>query len=386
MNILCVIDSLCMGGAQRQMVELAGAFCKKGHRVDLLTYHDIPFFKESLIHNGITIHCIEASNYIKRLLKIRKFIRKGPYDAVLSFLEGPNFICEFAGIPFRRWKLVVGERNADPQILHSIKLKFFRWFHFFADYVVANSKANIRLVQKVNPLLRRSKCRVIYNIVDFKRFRPSENNFKKRAGKISLVIAARIDHQKNVSGLIEALALLENAEREKIVLDWYGEVKGDPEAAKILEEAMEQLKRKKLEQTLVFHASIRDIPGVFRGADAVGLFSLYEGFPNVFCEAMACEKPVIGTMVSDIPEFLFHEPGLLCDPREPDSIKNALVHLLHMDEEQLRKAALTNRQVALEKFNKERIVAEYLRLLGDGAPGKSFFAVPRSPGKARKTG
>lgn len=116
MNILCVIDTLGAGGAQRQIVELAKGFVRRGHDVEFLTYYPIPFFNSVLESEGIHIFCIEESNYLMRLLKMRRFIRGRKYDAVLSFLEGANFICQVAGFPTRKWKLVVGERSANPEI------------------------------------------------------------------------------------------------------------------------------------------------------------------------------------------------------------------------------------------------------------------------------
>lgn len=116
MKILCFIDSLGTGGAQRQMVEVAKGFKEKGHEVSFLTYHNINFFKPELDKHSIPVKTIEESNYVKRLFKIRKIIRKHQPDAVLSFLEAANFMATLAGFPSRKWKLVVGERSANPAI------------------------------------------------------------------------------------------------------------------------------------------------------------------------------------------------------------------------------------------------------------------------------
>ncbi|MDQ6722963.1 MAG: hypothetical protein M3Z01_01680, partial [Thermoproteota archaeon] len=135
MKILCVIDSLGSGGAQRQMVNLALGFKQNGHAVSFLIYHNEDFFKDLLDNANIHVEVIIETSYLKRLFKIRQYIRNGKYDAVLSFLEAANFICEFAGLPWRKWKLVVGERSANPNIFKSFKLRGYRWFHLFADYV-----------------------------------------------------------------------------------------------------------------------------------------------------------------------------------------------------------------------------------------------------------
>jgi glycosyltransferase involved in cell wall biosynthesis len=364
MKILCVIDSLCFGGAQRQLVELAVAFNEKGHFVSFLTYHDIPFFKSKVEDAGITITCIQETNYIKRLLKMRRFIRQGDYHAVLSFLEAANFISILSGFPYRKWKLVVGERSADPKILKSFKLKVYRWFHLFADHIVANSNANMQFVQNVNPLLSDSKCHIIYNTVDFDYFRPLKNFVYKTKQKLSLVVAARIRYEKNLHGLIEALSLLKKEEQDQIKIDWYGKYDELSGTNNLLVGAFEKIKRSRLEKVITFHDATHDIKRKIQESDAVGLFSFYEGFPNIICEAMACEKPVICTNVSDVSHFLSHDPRLLCDPNDPNSIKEALRYLIKLDHSKLKKIGTTNRTIALQRFEKESIVASYLHLLG----------------------
>src|SRR5690554_5400606 len=170
MKILCVIDSLGSGGAQRQLVNLALAFKEKGHEVSFLVYHSQPFYYPLLKKEGIEVIEVVEPNYLKRLFKMRKVIRGGGYDAVLSFLEAANFICELSTLPFRKFRLVVGERSANPTILKSFKLRLYRWFHFLADAIVANSHENIKIVKQANPLLPNKKLHVIYNLIDFEKW------------------------------------------------------------------------------------------------------------------------------------------------------------------------------------------------------------------------
>ena len=96
MKILCVIDSLGSGGAQRQLVQLAIGFKEKGHDVSFLIYHNICFFKSELDLYAINVKIIEETNFLKRFFKMRKYIRNLCVDGVVSFLEAPNFICELS--------------------------------------------------------------------------------------------------------------------------------------------------------------------------------------------------------------------------------------------------------------------------------------------------
>lgn len=293
---------------------------------------------------------------------MRQYIRRGKYDTVLSFLEAPSFICEIAGLPFRRWKLIVGERNANPEITKSYKLRIYRWFHFFADYVATNSHSNLELVHSVCPLLPNSKGIVIYNAIDFNLWKPASNYTPRKDSKIRLILTARQTYVKNLNGLIEALALLSDSDRKKLKIEWYGDNITAPYFDNSFPEACKKIELYGLENIISFYPATLDIIRIIQEADAVGLFSFYEGLPNSICEAMACAKPVICSAVSDIPELLISDINLLCDPTENQSIKQAISYLINLSNDQLFKIGLNNETIAKNLFDKEPIISKYLSL------------------------
>jgi hypothetical protein len=358
MNILCVIDSLGSGGAQRQLVNLAISFKERGHNVSFLVYHSVPFYYKLLEENEISITEVLENNYVKRLLRMRAIIRRGKFDSVLSFLESPNFICEVSSFPFRKWGLVVGERSANPNILTSFKLRFFRFFHFFADSVVANSNKNIALVKKANYLLCKNNLHVIYNVIDFKKwsFIPEEYKFRKN-GRFNLTIVASHQHLKNLSGLVEAVNLLDIKYRNQLVVNWFG---GDhQDGSKV--SALDKINQYNLSENFNFHEPTLDISSKVNQADALGLFSIYEGLPNAVCEAMANSKTVISSNVSDINIFLDKE--FIFNPYNIYEISSLIERLLRMTEQDLFLIGKKNKECAIQLFNKEVISQSYLNLL-----------------------
>lgn len=358
MKILCVIDSLGSGGAQRQLVELAKGFHEHGHQVSFLTYHNLDFFNKELIRYNIDIHCIEETSYLKRLWKMRIFIRNGNYNAVLSFLEAPNFICELAGFPFRRWKLVVGERSANPTIKKSFKLKFYRWFHLLSDFVVSNSYKNRDIVKSVNPLIPLDKLKVIYNLVDIEGYSNIER-YPIQDDKLILLIAASHRKVKNLDGLIEAVNLLSKKERDKLRIHWYGD-EADTDLS--FNKAKLKIDTYNLNDNFSFHKAIRDIKNKMLNADIVGLFSFHEGFPNTICEAMSLGKPVICASVSDVPLIITNDRYLF-DPEKTGEIAAVLSYILTLTLGELQIIGENNKKVADSLFDKEHIVLEYLKLM-----------------------
>lgn len=357
MKILCLIDSLGSGGAQRQMVELAKGFTAKGHKVSFLIYHDINFYKNELDFTDINVKVISESNYIRRLFRIRKEIRVSKPDVLLSFLDSSNFIAEFSSIPYKSWKLIVGERSSNPKLKTNYKLRLYKTFHLFADYIVSNSFANATLLKEVTPFVNKKKLKVIYNALDSNFWSPIDNS-KAQDIPIKIVVASSHQFLKNLRGLIEALNLMSESEKINFNITWYGDESLDDS----LKEGKKLLKKYSINKNILdFRKATSDIFKAYQNADAVALFSFYEGLPNTVCEAMMMQLPVVASNVSDIPLLITSD--LTFDPNDPVSIKETLLLLISKKGVELRTIGSENRKKALEYFKKDTIIDKYLNLM-----------------------
>ncbi|MGO3653843.1 MAG: glycosyltransferase [Sphingobacterium sp.] len=366
MRLLCVIDSLGSGGAQRQLIELAIGFkYKYDFKVTFLIYHQDLFYKDLLDRNGIDVVLIEESSYFKRLLRIRRFIRKGDFDNVISFLEAASFICEISGFPTRKWGLIVGERSANPLILKSPKLRLYRFFHLFSDYVVANSNENIEMVKRINPLLSDSKLKVIYNIVDLEKWQPSNlSNDRNGNKKFNLVVIASLRRLKNLRGLIEGVKLL-GTKAKSLKVTWYGDSVIEPFIDESFPQDLMLIDKYNLQDVFEFRPATLSINEEIKSADAVGLFSLYEGLPNAVCEAMASGKTVLSSKISDVSCFIKNRE-LLFNPNIPSEINGALENLLSLNVARLNSIGRKNRIEAEKLFSQKAILESYLKLMKKG--------------------
>jgi glycosyltransferase involved in cell wall biosynthesis len=98
-------------------------------------------------------------------------------------------------------------------------------------------------------------------------------------------------------------------------------------------------------------------------ADVIGLFSFYEGLPNVICEGMVLSKPVISSSVSDIAKLLSKNQELTFDPKKTKDILRTLKHIISLNEEKLLTIGKDNRELALGYFSANKIVNNYTTLL-----------------------
>lgn len=361
-KILCIINNLGSGGAQRQLVNLAVGFRQKGYDVDFLIYAPSVshYYYDIIRRNGMNIMEVDEDNYALRVLKMRRIIHRYQPDVILAFLEVAAFIAEMSSILPHKWKLIVGERSADPRKRTSRRLRFFLHCHRFADYIVANSQANINIIKQVAPELPDAKYRVIYNGLDPDKFIVDNHFTFCRNTKRNILIASSHRYVKNLRNLIEAVHLLSPDDRNAIHIDWYGNQHLDDNS---FEENQKLISDLHLEDIFSFYPPTLDIYDYMCQADAVALFSHFEGFPNALCEGMMLAKPIIATRVSDIP-LIIKDPdnGFLCSADYPESIAMALEKFISTTPEELKSMGLSNRNKALTLFNKQSILQQYEQL------------------------
>jgi len=117
-----------------------------------------------------------------------------------------------------------------------------------------------------------------------------------------------------------------------------------------------------------FYGKIKmtELPSIINQYDVIILPSLHnssESFPNVLLEAMACEKPVIGTNVQGIPEMITNgKNGLLIPEKNPEAIRTAILIMLNQPNLR-RKMGKTGRQITVKRFEKEKQIQKLYKAL-----------------------
>ena len=354
MKVALLVEGLGSGGAERQVCTLAGEFKRRGHLVCVATYHQDEFHLHLLERENVEHRFLGGHGKVSWAMNVRRFLRTYGQDVVLAFLTGPSAYAELAGLPTRSWGLVVSERSAGLGSGLGINL------HMFADYVIVNSHSGRIAIGGRQPQLQ-SKLITIYNAVDIGRGEVARPVLADR-GEVRLVVAARLDRNKNAPGLLSALHFLKGSQPSlRLRVDWYGDQTTDPEVAR---ETRDRIAGLEAGSAFCLHPPTGDIRDAMTQADAVVLPSFYEGLPNAVCEGMALSKPILMSAVCDAGNLVQEGVnGFLFDPHSPESIADAIARfagLAAADRDRMGKAS---RARAEALFNADIVTDRYLRVL-----------------------
>lgn len=358
-KVLCLIDTLGMGGAERQMIGLTLLLKQKGYSVDLVTYYNHDFYSVLVDQYGLGTKTLQVNeSKWSKLRAIKKHIKKaGGYDWVIAYKDGPAIISCLLKMLGGNFKLIVSERNTNQSITRSDKLKFF--FYRWTDYIVPNAYAQAHFMKTHFPALSK-KIVTITNFTDTEYFCSKET---AESDKIIIMTAARVARQKNVILYLEAIKLLkEEGYDEKVHFDWYGNVQTGEEDYG--EQCFAKRKELGLESVIDFHPATTDILKHYQSCDIFCLPSIYEGFPNVVCEAMSCGKPIACSRICDNPYIVKEkENGLFFDPTNSESIYVALKEMIEMPKTKLQEWGKNSRHISESLFSKEVFVQKYIDLI-----------------------
>jgi glycosyltransferase involved in cell wall biosynthesis len=111
-------------------------------------------------------------------------------------------------------------------------------------------------------------------------------------------------------------------------------------------------------QSIIFTGWRKELTSVYADLDIVALTSLNEGTPVSLIEAMASAKPVISTMVGGVKDMVTDgENGFLTASDDAGTFSRKLSDLIE-DEGKRRAFGARGRELAREKYSKERLVKD----------------------------
>lgn len=363
-HIAIFAPSLSGGGAQRVMVNLVGAFTKRGLKVDLvLAQAEGPYLSE--VPEAIRVVDLEAARVVATLPGLVRYLRRERPAVLLSAMDHANVVVlwakRLAGVPTR---IVV---TVHTTLSHSTRSApnargrwipyFVRWFYPWADAIVAVSQGVADdLVQTAG--LARDRIQVIHNPVVTlelleKAKAPLDDDWFGPGEPPVILGVGRLTKAKDFPTLIRAFARVHNQCPARLM------ILGEGEDRPALEDLVRELD---LEADVALPGFV-DNPYAYMARAAVFvLSSAWEGFGNVLVEAMAVGTPVVSTDCPGGPAEIMDggKYGSLVPVGDVAALAGAVSAALDKtyQTERLKRRA--------EEFNLERITRQYMEVLGVG--------------------
>ncbi len=276
-NILYIIGSLNSGGAERQLTELAKALDKNRFNVHIVIYHDIIHYKEILDEENITVKVMEKKiKYDPSFpFKLASYCKEKKIDIIHAYSESAGFWSRLAG-KIAGIKTITHIQNTNYSSGWFRLEKYMGWMD---SMIIANSFAGEDEYLENIP---KRKIKVIQNGLNLKLI-PDKSGISIDPEKNKIISVGRISRQKNYMCLLKAVNRIKD-KVENLEVNIWGRIMHPVE----FEEITKYINNNELDKIVKYRGESPDIIKEMASSQLMVLTSLWEGFPNVVMESLAC--------------------------------------------------------------------------------------------------
>ncbi len=212
--------------------------------------------------------------------------------------------------------------------------------------------------------------------VDLSLYRPSS----EPEGLPIVILASRMLWDKGVAQFVEAARILKS---EGVQARFALAGEPDPENPAAIPHEQLEIWQESGEIEWWGLQEPQNMPGVLAKSHIVCLPSYREGIPRILIEAAASGRPIVTTDAPGCRELV--RPGvngIIVPSRDAFSLAGALRFLIEHPEERIAMGA-NNRQVAVQEFSQELVIAQFMSVYRDLLRTASLG--PTAPGQAHTT-
>jgi len=357
MHVAFVLSALQAGGAERVINILSSAAISAGWAVTIISFDrpEDPVFH--LYHPQVNFIRLAigpgALHVARRMIALRRTMREGRFDRVISFLAKINVITLAAALGLPQHVTVSERNNPRLQPMNALWRLALRRLYRRADDIVMQTSRSVACL----PKRHRARAVVIPNPVEL----PAVSAC--RSGSRTVVGVGRLTPQKGFDLLIAAFA---RAAAENPA--WRLVIWGEGPARSALEHQIGQLGF----GDRITLPGLSATPGSWvHSAEIFVLSSRYEGFPNAMLEAMAAGLAVTAFDCDFGPAELI-EParaGVLVPHGAVGALARSLSMLMRVPEER-RRLGRAARKVAA-RLSDDRISQLWLSRLETTPKGQA---------------
>ncbi len=364
MKILYVITGLGVGGAERQVLDLADRFARQGHEVMVAYITGEAKLRPTEARVRIVGMGVDRSpgGLVKACRHLRRLVAEFRPDVVHSHMVHANLLARVVRLGVRIPTLVCTAHSTNEG--GRLRMLFYRLTDRLADF---SSNVSVEAVQifEQKGAVRRGRMRAIANGIDVDRYRKDAAAREAMRGAAGLgaddklvLAVGRFAEPKDYPNLLRAFAELARSDGKTRL--W---IAGGGDLLPAMQDLAAELG---IAARVNFLGLRSDIPALFNAADVYVLSSAFEGLPLVVGEAMATEKVVVATDCGGVKEFL-GDCGFLVPPRDAGSLAGALRQALALDGTAAAALGVRARGRVVDEYSLDKAV-------------KTWTAIYREPG------
>jgi len=325
MKIVLLITGLGLGGAERQVCDLADQFAHHDHDVTIMYLTG----EATLLPGNGSIRVIGLGmrktswSFLATYYRLCVLVRSIKPDVVHSHMVHANIMARLlrlcTGIPH----LICTAHNTNEG--GALRMLAYRLTDFLADIStnVSQEAVDAFIAKKAVP---KNKMITMYNGIDTHRFcfnALARRTLRKAANMgeadTLLLCVGRLNAQKDYPTMLHAF---QRAYQKNDSLTLWIVGMGDQ-----LPLLLQLVKNLKIEEKVRFLGLRHDIPELMSACDIFCLSSAYEGFGLVVAEAMACERLVVATDCGGIKEVI-GDSGILVNPKSSEDLAQGISEAL----------------------------------------------------------
>lgn len=318
-NVLQLIDSLAIGGAERMSVNLANTLSKKGVGSFLCATRkggDL----EAMVASEVSCLILgkRAPVDLKALWRLAGFVRKNQIDIIHA--HSSSFFTAILVKLLTGVRVVWHDHYGNAELLDKRPIKSLRYASVLFDYVVS---VNETLAKWSRKHLLISKNRIAY-LPNFAELTPTHTNPQLPGEPAKRIVClANLREQKDHMTLLRAFNTF-----HKQHPDWHlllvGEDRNDAYSASL----KAYIAKEGLKDVVHILGSCSDSADILLASTIGVLSSVSEGLPVALLEYGLAKLPVVCTDVGQCSEVLDHgRYGVLVPPSVPDALADALAAL-----------------------------------------------------------
>jgi glycosyltransferase involved in cell wall biosynthesis len=334
-RILYVVDTLRLGGIERQATDLCIALkktakwepsvccvlAKDGPFLDVLQKHGIPVYECKLNRSNLASFPFRFSRLIKNL---RTQIVHSHVDSSIPWQVFGSILGSSKGIIFTQHNDGQAWNHKKSARLR-MKLYYRLCRPFIHRYTTVSMQTRNNFAGMLN--VPENEFEVIYNTVDTAAFNPApqmrdhaRSILGVSSSKYVIGTVGRLSRQKGHIYLVEAAK-----ELTRVDSNVHFVFIGDGPQRSTLET---RIRESGLTQFFTLAGGREDVHNFYPAFDCVALPSLSEGFGIALVEAMACGIPIIASNVGGITEVLDNgKCGLLVPSADSESLQKSILKL-----------------------------------------------------------